>query len=278
MAPGPGRAEHHGVLQVADLSVRYGRAVRALENVTLSAPEGSIVAVLGANGAGKSTLLRAISGTLPLHRGRVIGGSIILAGRRVDDLAPAELVAAGVVQVPEGRQIFTTMSVEENLRAGASSVPRAGRAAARDRVFDLFPLLAERRDQRAGLLSGGEQQMLAIGRALMSRPGLLLLDEPSLGLAPKMVAQIARIIVEINADRTTVVLVEQNAAMALRIAQHAVVLEVGRVAGAGLAADFDDSSEIAALYLGGHPGDAAAARAGPAAERRARRPLTRWIP
>jgi branched-chain amino acid transport system ATP-binding protein len=273
MASGPDRAEHHGVLQVADLSVRYGRAVRALENVSLSAPDGAVVAVLGANGAGKSTLLRAVSGTLPLHRGRIVEGSITIGGRRVERLAPAELVAAGVVQVPEGRQIFTTMTVEENLKAGATTVPRAERAAARERVLDLFPLLAERRHQRGGLLSGGEQQMLAIGRALMSTPSLLLLDEPSLGLAPKMVAQIARIIVEINAGGTSVVLVEQNAAMALRIAQHAVVLEVGRVAGAGPAADFTDSSEIAALYLGGH-----ARRDDLAEEHRPRRTLSRWVP
>ncbi len=264
------------MLQVTDLSVRYGRAVRALENVSLDVPAGSVVAVLGANGAGKSTLLRAISGTLPLHRGRVIGGEITLRGKPVGRLAPADLVAAGVVQVPEGRQVFATMSVEDNLRAGGLSVAKAKRGPARDRIFDLFPVLAERRSQRAGLLSGGEQQMLAIGRALMSEPALLLLDEPSLGLAPKMVAQIAKIVVDINASGTAVVLVEQNAAMALRIAQHAVVLEVGRVARAGPVAEFADSAELAALYLGGHAAQAPEADAGtpdPPPRR-----LSRWVP
>ena len=240
------------LLQVSDLTVRYGRTIQGLADVHVDVPDGSITAVLGANGAGKSTLLRAISGTLPLHRGKVTAGTITLEGRDITKLDPAETVAAGVVQVPEGRQVFGTMSVEENLRAGALIVPKEKRGPARDRVFELFPRLAERRTQRAGLLSGGEQQMLAMGRALMSSPKVLLLDEPSLGLAPKMISLIGEIIAEINSTGTAVLLVEQNAAMALKVAQNVVVLEVGRLALTGTADDVKDSPELAALYLGGH--------------------------
>ncbi|MBA3742648.1 ABC transporter ATP-binding protein [Sporichthya sp.] len=240
------------MLQVSDLTVRYGRTIQGLADVDVDVPPGSVTAVLGANGAGKSTLLRAISNTLPLHRGKVTSGSITLEGRDLAKLDPAEIVMAGVVQVPEGRQVFTTMSVEENLRAGGLIVAKEKREPARDRVFELFPRLAERRTQRAGLLSGGEQQMLAMGRALMSSPRLLLLDEPSLGLAPKMITLIGEIIREINAAGTAVLLVEQNAAMALKVAEDVVVLEVGRLALKGRAADVKDSPELAALYLGGH--------------------------
>jgi branched-chain amino acid transport system ATP-binding protein len=242
----------HVLLQVSDLTVRYGRTIQGLMDVHVDVPDGSVTAVLGANGAGKSTLLRAISATLPLHRGKVVAGGVSLEGRDITKLDPAEIVKAGVVQVPEGRQIFTTMSVEENLRAGALIVPKEKRGPARDRVFELFPRLAERRTQRAGLLSGGEQQMLAMGRALMSSPKVLLLDEPSLGLAPKMISLIGEIIREINAAGTAVLLVEQNAAMALKVAKSVVVLEVGRLALTGSAEDVKDSPELAALYLGGH--------------------------
>jgi branched-chain amino acid transport system ATP-binding protein len=247
----------HVLLQVSDLTVRYGRIIQGLMDVHVDVPDGSITAVLGANGAGKSTLLRAISGTLSLHRGKVVQGGISLEGQDLTKLDPAEIVKAGVVQVPEGRQIFTTMTVEENLRAGALIVPKEKRGPARDRVFELFPRLAERRTQRAGLLSGGEQQMLAMGRALMSSPKVLLLDEPSLGLAPKMITLIGEIIAEINAAGTAVLLVEQNAAMGLKVAQNVVVLEVGRLALTGSAEDVKDSPELAALYLGGH-GDSSA--------------------
>lgn len=240
------------LLQVADLTVRYGRAVHGLSDVSLDVPDGSVTAVLGANGAGKSTLLRAISGTLRLHRGRVTAGSITLNGKEITSADPASIVAAGIVQVPEGRQVFATMTVEENLRAGAFSLPRGRRMENRGRVLDLFPRLGERLGQRAGLLSGGEQQMLAMGRALMSEPKLLLLDEPSLGLAPQMITLIGQIVSEINAAGTAVLLVEQNAAMALKASQHVVVLEVGRVALRGAADDVANSPELAGLYLGGH--------------------------
>ncbi len=266
------------VLQVSDLTVRYGRTIQGLVDCDVDLPERSVTAVLGANGAGKSTLLRAISGTLPLHRGKVAQGAVRLGGDDITKLDPADIVAAGVVQVPEGRQVFTSMSVEDNLRAGGLIVAKDRRGPARERVYELFPRLAERRTQRAGLLSGGEQQMLAMGRALMSDPKVLLLDEPSLGLAPKMIALIGDIIREINSTGTAVLLVEQNAAMALKVAEHVVVLEVGRVALRGSAAEVKDSPELAALYLGGHgdahaePGDAPAEPSTPIA----RRTLSKW--
>ena len=182
------------LLEVDDLGVSYAGALRALRGVSLAVPRGTVVAVLGSNGAGKSTLLRAVSGTLPLQNGAADEGTIRFEGRDIRDTHPADIVRAGVVQVPEGRRIFGDLTVEENLRAGAMTVRGSDvRKRAHDRVFELFPRLAERRRQRAVLLSGGEQQMLAIGRALMSEPKLLLLDEPSLGLAPKIVEQIVAI-------------------------------------------------------------------------------------
>ncbi|MCD0450432.1 ABC transporter ATP-binding protein [Actinocorallia sp. API 0066] len=243
-------------LRVHDLEVAYGR-VSALRGVTLEAPRGAVVAVLGANGAGKSTLLRAISGTLRHHGGSITGGDIAYAGARLSGLDAAEVVARGVTQSPEGRRIFARMTVAENLRAGAlGGAGRKAAAEARERVLDLFPVLAERAAQRAGLLSGGEQQMLAIGRALMARPSLLLLDEPTLGLAPLMQQKIAETVTEINAQGTTVLLVEQNAATALALASHAYVLEVGEVAMSGPAAELASSDEVRRRYLGeGGPDD-----------------------
>jgi branched-chain amino acid transport system ATP-binding protein len=231
--------------------VSYGNALRALRGVSMAVPSGAIVAVLGANGSGKSTVLRAISGTLPLQNGSVDAGTIRFEGRDVTAMSAAEIVRAGIVQVPEGRHIFGELTVEENLRAGAITVRGADvRRRARERVFELFPRLAERRRQRAVLLSGGEQQMLAIGRALMSEPRLLLLDEPSLGLAPKIVERIAEVVQEINRQGTAVVLVEQNAAMALDIASQAYVLEVGEVTLHGPAAELAKSTEVQERYLG----------------------------
>src|SRR5215211_5477348 len=208
-------AEDVPALEVEDLEVAYA-GVRALHGVSLVVPERKIVAVLGNNGAGKSTLLRAISGMLALHGGSIEGGKTRFHGRTLSALDPAEIVRAGVVQVPEGRRVFANLSVEENLRAGGlARQGRADRVAARERVYELFPRLHERRIQRAGLLSGGEQQMLAIGRALMAEPRVLLLDEPSLGLAPQLVDHIGEIVVKIHQQGVSVVLVEQNAAMAL---------------------------------------------------------------
>ncbi|MFI6638023.1 ABC transporter ATP-binding protein [Streptomyces sp. NPDC050504] len=249
-------------LEVSSLSVSYG-PVRALHDVSLTVPDGAITAVLGGNGAGKTTLLRAISRTLAFHRGAGTG-SIRFGGIALDGLGAARVVAAGVVQVPEGRQVFARMTVADNLRAGALG-RRDGRgpggrrasAAALARVHALFPVLADRAHQRAGLLSGGEQQMLALGRALMAGPRLLLLDEPSLGLAPLMARRIAQTVREINAAGTSVLLVEQNAAIALRLASTAYVLEVGEVALHGPAAELAASDEVRRRYLGVVDEDAA---------------------
>jgi branched-chain amino acid transport system ATP-binding protein len=268
------------MLSVRDLRVRYGRSVAALHGVELDVSPDGVLAVLGSNGAGKSTLLRAISGTLRMHRGSVAGGGVHYGGKPIHRLDPAQIVRLGVVGVPEGRQIFARMTVEENLRAGGIGARSAKqRNAARQRVHELFPVLAERAKQRAGLLSGGEQQMLAIGRALMSGPKLLLLDEPSLGLAPKLVDQIGQIIREIHAQGTAVVLVEQNAVMALRVADHAVVLEVGRVALAGTSAELAGSEDVQRLYLGGHAESQATAEAEAKSAHELRvgvRGLSRW--
>ncbi len=265
------------MLSLTGLAVRYGRSVQALHGVDLNVAEGAVLAVLGSNGAGKSSLLRAVSGTLGLHRGTVTAGRITLDGDRIDRLDPAAIVRRGIVQVPEGRQVFTRMTVEENLRAGGLAVAAGRRAGARERVYGLFPKLAERSRQRAGLLSGGEQQMLAMGRALMATPRLLLLDEPSLGLAPQMVTRIGRIVGEIHRQGTGVVLVEQNATMALRVAQDAVVLEVGRIALRGTSDELSASDDVQRLYLGGHAeSDRTAAAEAAAAAAAPRRTLSRW--
>jgi branched-chain amino acid transport system ATP-binding protein len=249
------------VLRVRDLDVSYAGSVRALRGVSVEIPAGSVTAVLGGNGAGKTTLLRAISGTLPFVGGSIGAGAIEFDGVRLDRATPARIVRAGVVQVPEGRQVFTELTVEENLRAGGLVRSRRLRGPARDEVYELFPVLAERRGQRAGLLSGGEQQMLAIGRALMAEPRVLLLDEPSLGLAPQLVARIGEVITEIHQWGTAVVLVEQNAALALELAELAYVLEVGRVTLHGPAAELAATEEVRDRYLG--VGTAATAPAAP---------------
>ncbi|MEV6108348.1 ABC transporter ATP-binding protein [Streptomyces sp. NPDC051940] len=239
------------------LSVGYGRSVHVLRDVSLRVPAGGIVALLGVNGAGKSTLLRTVSGTLALHGGQVEAGTVRYGDRDLTDAGSAGAVAAGVVQVPEGRRVFGPLSVEDNLRCGRLGV-RGGRKSlqtALDEVFSLFPVLAERRNRPAGLLSGGEQQMLAMGRALMARPSLLLLDEPSLGLAPQTTEKIAELISEIHRQGTGVLLVEQNAALALELADHAYVLDVGRVRLDGPAAELAASEEVRRLYLGEEPAD-----------------------
>ncbi|MEU0471306.1 ABC transporter ATP-binding protein [Streptomyces olivaceus] len=240
-------------LHVEKLDVTYGRALSALRSVSLDVPHGAVVALLGANGAGKTTLLRAVSGTLRLHRGAITAGGVRYGDTALDGRDPVAAVRAGVVQVPEGRRVFAGLTVDENLRAGGLGLNRRAPAQvreARDRVLALFPRLAERTRQAAGLLSGGEQQMLAIGRALMAAPRLLLLDEPSLGLAPMMVGRIAEVVREINAGGTAVLLVEQNAGMALSLAERAHVLEVGEVRLSGDAAELARTDAVRRLYLG----------------------------
>jgi len=218
------------MLRLRDVQVRYHQALLALQGLSLHVPEGQIVALLGSNGAGKSTALKAISGLLRAEHGRVVAGDIELDGRSVGDLDPAERVRRGVFHVLEGRRVFAHLSVEENLLAGAYT--RTGRGIHDDmrQIYQYFPRLEERRRLLAGYLSGGEQQMLAIGRALMARPRLILLDEPSLGLAPLVVKHIFEIIQHINHTLgTTILLVEQNARLAMEVASYLYVLESGTV-------------------------------------------------
>ena len=236
------------LLELEDVHVHYGK-VQALRGVTLTVDEGEIVTLIGANGAGKTTTLKTISGVRP-----VSSGSIRFEGQDITGMAPHKLVELGICQAPEGRGIFPGMSVIENLEMGTYARRDAVDPAELERVYELFPRLLERRSQPGGTLSGGEQQMLAIGRALMAKPKVLLLDEPSMGLAPMLVAQIFDIITEINRQGTTILLVEQNAAQALQRAHRAYVLEVGHVLVSGLASDLHDDPAVKAAYLGGDIG------------------------
>lgn len=231
------------LLEVRDLRTAYG-SIEALHGISFHVDEGEIVALLGANGAGKTTTLRTVSGLL-----RPRGGEVRFAGRRIDGHHAHDIVRLGLTQVPEGRWIFTLMTVDENLRLGAFTAPRVP-ADALERVFALFPVLRERRRQVAGTLSGGEQQMLAMARALMTTPRLLLLDEPSMGLSPVLVRTIFRTVAEINRAGTTVLLVEQNANAALRLARRAYVLENGRIALEGPSADLVRNEAVRRAYLG----------------------------
>uniref|UniRef100_UPI0038B7F301 ABC transporter ATP-binding protein n=1 Tax=Elioraea thermophila TaxID=2185104 RepID=UPI0038B7F301 len=236
------------MLAVRGLVVRMG-AFEILRGVDLDLAPGEIVTVLGSNGVGKTTLMRAISGVY-----RPAKGSIRFAGEEIAGLPSHAIVARGLAQAPEGRQIFGAMTVAENLRLGAAVTRAADRAATLDRVLALFPVLRERYHQRAGSLSGGEQQMLCIGRALMAQPKLLLMDEPSLGLAPKLVRQVFDLIRTIRAAGTPVLLVEQNAKAALAVADRAYVMDGGRIVLAGEAAALAEDPRVRAAYLGGHVG------------------------
>jgi branched-chain amino acid transport system ATP-binding protein len=237
------------MLAVENLEVVYNDVILVLRGISLEVPDGKIVALLGANGAGKTTVLRAISGLLDVHEGDITKGQITLDGNPVHKFSASRVVESGITQVMEGRRIFAEFTVDENLRVGAHT-NRAGMAENLDRVYSLFPVLAERRRAIAGYLSGGEQQMLAMGRALMSGPRFLLLDEPSLGLAPLLVAQIRDLIVEINSLGTGVLLVEQNATMALSIAEHGYVMETGKVVMDRGAAELLADEDVREFYLG----------------------------
>ena len=230
-----------------NLSVRYDK-VQALGDVSIELAEGEVIALIGANGAGKTTTLRAITGLT-----RAAGGEIWFEGERIDHLPPAAIVARGIAMVPEGRRVYPYMSVKDNLLMGAYlRRDKAGIKRDLERVFARFPRLKERIRQQGGTLSGGEQEMLVVGRALMARPKLLLLDEPSLGLAPMVVRDIARLITAVNReDGVSVILVEQNSRMALKVSKHAYVLETGRVGLAGPSHELLDNDHIRRLYLGG---------------------------
>lgn len=235
------------LLEVSDMVVGYGR-IRALHGISLQVRRGELVTLLGANGAGKSTTMRALSGLLPLG-----GGRIVFDGNDISHVKAHDRVNLGMVQVPEGRGVFPGMTVQENLDMGcyARTFASKGEYAERlDWVFELFPRLAERRSQVGGTMSGGEQQMLAIGRALMARPRLLMMDEPSMGLAPMVIAQIFRIIAEINAQGTTILLVEQNAQQALRRTDRAYILETGEITRTGTGPELLADPAIKHAYLG----------------------------
>ena len=234
------------MLKIDNIDVYYG-AIHALKGISLEVNEGEIVTLIGANGAGKSTTLRTLSGLLKPKT-----GSITFLGQSIAGVRAHEIVKKGISQVPEGRRVFAEMTVMENLDLGAFvRKDKAGIQQDLKHVFELFPRLEERKNQSAGTLSGGEQQMLAMGRALMSRPKLLLLDEPSMGLAPLLIKEIFNIIVDINKSGTTVLLVEQNANMALSIANRAYVLETGRITLSGKAQDLAASEDVRKAYLGG---------------------------
>ena len=241
------------MLEVANLEVVYNDVVLVLRGLSLTVPDGQIIALLGANGAGKTTALRAITGILDVHSGNITKGSVTFGGDRIDGKDPSAIVRKGISQVLEGRRIFAEMTVDDNLRAGAfTNSNRASVTAAHERVMDLFPVLQGRRKDTAGYLSGGEQQMLAIGRALMADPKLLILDEPTLGLAPMLVQQIRDIILDINNQGVSVLLIEQNANMALSIANYGYIMETGKIVMDGDPQKLLGDEDVKEFYLGLH--------------------------
>ena len=241
------------MLEVANLEVVYNEVVLVLRGLSIDVPDGSIVALLGANGAGKTTAVRAITGLLDVHEGDITKGSIVWNGTDISNFKPSRIVEAGITQVMEGRRVFAELTVDENLNTGAFTVrDRKENEEAYERVMELFPLLQGRRRDTAGYLSGGEQQMLAIGRALMADPKLLILDEPSLGLAPMLIQQIRDIITDINAQGTSVLLIEQNAVMALSIAHYGYVMESGKVVMDGDPKKLLADEDVQEFYLGLH--------------------------
>jgi branched-chain amino acid transport system ATP-binding protein len=241
------------VLELANVEVVYNDVILVLRGLSIEVPDGQIVALLGANGAGKTTTLRAISGLLANHDGEITKGTITYNGDVLNGKKPSDIVLSGLTQVMEGRRVFAELTVDENLVCGGITIKdKAQTQAAYERVMDLFPRIAERRKQLAGYLSGGEQQMLAIGRALMASPKLLVLDEPSLGLAPKLIEQIRDIVVDINQQGTSVLLIEQNAMMALSIASYGYIMETGKVVMDGDAKKLLADDDVKEFYLGLH--------------------------
>jgi branched-chain amino acid transport system ATP-binding protein len=245
------------MLDVKNVEVVYDDVILVLKGLSLSVPEGKIVALLGSNGAGKSTTLKAISGLLECEDGEVTDGTVEFEGERIDRLPPEEVVRRGIFQVMEGRRVFEDLTVDENIvMGGYTRRDRAGLRRDHDLCFDYFPRLRERRKKLAGYLSGGEQQMLAISRALMARPKLILLDEPSLGLAPLLVAEIFRILQRINeSERTTFLLVEQNARLALSIAHYGYIMEGGHIVLDGDPVKLASNEDVKDFYLGGGAGE-----------------------
>ena len=249
---GPPQPETNNVLKLNNIQVIYSEVILVLKGLSLEVPDGQIVALLGANGAGKTSTLKAISGLLRTEDGEVTDGSIEFQGRRIDGLDPEDICRLGIVQVMEGRKVLESLTVEENLRIGGyTRRDPAGVRQDMQMIFEYFPRLVERRNQLAGYLSGGEQQMLVIGRALMAKPRLMLLDEPSLGLAPLLVREIFEIIQKINVERgTTFLLVEQNAQIALRIAHYGYIMENGRIVFDGPADKLRGNDDVREFYLG----------------------------
>ncbi len=238
------------MLEIANLEVVYNSVVLVLKGVSLTVPRGQVVALLGPNGAGKTTLLRAITGLLRIHEGKATKGHVRLQGKGVLGLGPGAIVGQGVAQVMEGRRILVDLTVEENLLAGAWSVDRETISDGLEQTYERFAVLGERRHRAAGYLSGGEQQMLAIARALMSNPELMLLDEPSLGLAPRIVEEVSALIGSLRDSGVSVLLVEQNANMALGVADYGYVLENGHIVTDGTAATLRDDADVQEFYLG----------------------------
>jgi branched-chain amino acid transport system ATP-binding protein len=250
-ASAPDAAPASTGLVVRSLEVSYGNVI-ALRGVSARVPPGDFVSVLGANGAGKTTLVRSVTGLLGLHRGRVLAGSVSLDGRELIGLSSRDIVKAGIAHVPEGRKLFPRLTVEENLLCGAATRKDRGEINANiDRVFTLFPRLAERRRQTAGYLSGGEQQMVAVGRALMAQPRYLLCDELSLGLAPLVVSQLFELLSQVSGEGVGVMVIEQNARLALQHTRHGYVIELGRVVLDGPCDELARDTVVQDLYLGG---------------------------
>ncbi len=239
------------MLALKNIQILYDRAIEAVRDVSLDVPTGQIVALLGSNGAGKSTILKAISGVLYQEDGEIMSGSIQLEGEQISGRTPRDIVEKGVLQVPEGRALFATLTVEENLLMGGFTRSRAETSEGLERVYQMFPRVKERRTQISGYLSGGEQQMVAIGRALMGKPRLLMLDEPSLGLAPQIVDTIFDAVIALNRDTgLTVLLVEQNAQLALQTASYGYIIENGRIVLDGPAEKLRANDDVQEFYLG----------------------------